>query len=449
LRQKMNLLEHALKILVKYPLCDHCLGRQFAMLARGTTNELRGYSIKLLLTMKAHLHIKEGRREEGLKILKILASNGGFQPAENILNKYGCRNVHGKIKCYICGNIFEETEEIVDEIVKKLSEYEYSTFLVGSKIPGEIAEREDKLRSEYELNLGESFKSEFNRFLGKIVQKKTGREVSFKKPDIVVLVDLTRKKVEVESKPLYIYGRYRKLIRGIPQSTWICSSCGGLGCPECNYTGRKYPTSIEEIISKPVLELTMGESAVFHGAGREDVDARMLGRGRPFVIEVKKPKRRFIDLKLLEEKINENGKGTVEVQSLRFSSRMEVRKLKNLAPYTRKKYRLTVRVDGDLNEEMLKRLEEYFNGREIKQRTPLRVLHRRADKVRIKKVYSVKCRRISQSIFEVIIECQGGLYVKELVSGDEGRTKPSFSEILNMSATCLELDVLDVEGLVS
>jgi len=38
----------------------------------------------------------------------------------------------------------------------------------------------------------------------------------------------------------------------------------------------------------------------------------------------------------------------------------------------------------------------------------------------------------------------GGLYIKELISGDDGRTKPSISEILNTPAECIELDVLEV-----
>jgi tRNA pseudouridine synthase 10 len=36
------------------------------------------------------------------------------------------------------------------------------------------------------------------------------------------------------------------------------------------------------------------------------------------------------------------------------------------------------------------------------------------------------------------------LYVKELVTGDEGRTKPSMAEILGTRATPSELDVLEV-----
>lgn len=35
----------------------------------------------------------------------------------------------------------------------------------------------------------------------------------------------------------------------------------------------------------------------------------------------------------------------------------------------------------------------------------------------------------------------GGLYIKELVSGDRGRTRPSFAEVLGREALCIELDV--------
>ncbi len=46
---------------------------------------------------------------------------------------------------------------------------------------------------------------------------------------------------------------------------------------------------------------------------------------------------------------------------------------------------------------------------------------------------------------EIVLRCQGGLYIKELISGDGGRTKPSVSDILGVPATCVELDVLNVE----
>jgi tRNA pseudouridine synthase 10 len=80
----------------------------------------------------------------------------------------------------------------------------------------------------------------------------------------------------------------------------------------------------------------------------------------------------------------------------------------------------------------------------IRQQTPLRVLHRRADLVREKYIYEVKVKKCSLKRAEMEIRCQGGLYVKELVSGDEGRTLPSVSELLGNRAKPLKLDVLNV-----
>ncbi|HJJ55311.1 MAG TPA: hypothetical protein O0X50_04415 [Methanocorpusculum sp.] len=40
-----------------------------------------------------------------------------------------------------------------------------------------------------------------------------------------------------------------------------------------------------------------------------------------------------------------------------------------------------------------------------------------------------------------------GLYIKELISGDNGRTSPSLAEILKSPARVTELDVIQVDGL--
>jgi tRNA pseudouridine synthase 10 len=41
---------------------------------------------------------------------------------------------------------------------------------------------------------------------------------------------------------------------------------------------------------------------------------------------------------------------------------------------------------------------------------------------------------------------EAGLYIKELVSGDSGRTIPSLAEILKRKAHVTSLDVTQVEG---
>ncbi|MCW4031753.1 MAG: tRNA pseudouridine(54/55) synthase Pus10, partial [Candidatus Bathyarchaeota archaeon] len=97
-----------------------------------------------------------------------------------------------------------------------------------------------------------------------------------------------------------------------------------------------------------------------------------------------------------------------------------------------------------VSEEELRFLEDKLSGVLIKQQTPLRVLHRRADLIREKYIYEVKVKKVSPKRAEMKIRCQGGLYVKELVSGDEGRTSPNVSELLENRAKPIKLDVLNI-----
>ena len=58
--------------------------------------------------------------------------------------------------------------------------------------------------------------------------------------------------------------------------------------------------------------------------GREDIDVRCLGRGRPFVMEMKKPVKRNIDAAVILEAINSSANGSIEVSDIRPSNRSEV-----------------------------------------------------------------------------------------------------------------------------
>ena len=78
----------------------------------------------------------------------------------------------------------------------------------------------------------------------------------------------------------------------------------------------------------------------------------------------------------------------------------------------------------------------------INQRTPIRVSHRRADKIRTREIRQLEYKKVDSKLLELVIECEGGLYIKELISGDENRSQPSIAEILKTGARCVQLDVL-------
>ena len=437
----MDILEKAQRMLEDGPLCDNCLGRQFAFLGYGMENQERGRAIKILLTMKGH-RLALLKKPEGIALLKTLAENGAFPMAADVLRKLEETAKEGR-ECFLCENRFDALPSLVEKAVEMLRDYEYDTFLVGVRIPTEIEEREDELKAKFGVEHGESMRNEFSRIIGKMLLKIIGKKVDYMKPQIVILFNPFTEEIELQVNSLYIMGRYRKLVRGIPQSKWFCRRCRGRGCPACNWTGKMYPESVEELIAKPILEMTLGEDSSFHGAGREDIDARMLGSGRPFIIEIKRPRKRKLDLSEIEHAINERAQGKIEVMNLKYVDREAVMKIKDMES-AQKTYRVMVEFEREIRDDELEKLRDALTDITVLQQTPTRVLHRRADLTREKHIYETKIKRISPNRIELTIRCQGGLYVKELVTGDNGRTKPNVSEIIGVKAQPLELDVLEV-----
>ncbi len=403
--EKADIVETARKITEEGPICDHCLGRQFAKISSGVSNEKRGEILKEVLKEKGE-ELKEG-------------------------------------KCWVCNGLFENLEEYVSKALGALKGYEFDSFLVGTKVSGMLLENEELMWEIAGASYAEPLKAELNREVGKRIESETGKIADFEMPEVVVILNLWTEKVELQVNSVFIYGRYRKFKRGIPQTRWLCRECRGRGCDRCNFTGKMYAESVEELISGSILEEFKGEEMVLHGCGREDIDARMLGSGRPFVVEIKEPGRRKLDLRVLEEKVKEENEGKVEVTDLQYVKRGMVAKIKDVK--AGKTYRVEVELKTKIREEDLRDAITKLSGTVIKQRTPTRVLHRRADLVRKRKIYSARLVSFEAPISFLEIKCDGGLYIKELVSGDGGRTKPSLSELLGAEAEVKELDVVDVD----
>ena len=405
----MDMNETVTAILAYGGICDHCLGRFFGKRSFGLSNDERG---------------------RGLRISHALATNIPYKKDAG--------------SCWVCGNFFDNIPLWADRVVEAVKDLEFSTLLVGCRVPPLIAENEEMVWSDLSLADPEPFKSEVNREVGKAVSARTGKVVDFKKPDVVIILDALGGNVEVQVNSVFFYGRYQKFERGIPQTHWDCRECRGRGCEKCNFTGAQYLDSVEELIGRPVISAFEGTNAVLHGAGREDIDARMVGTGRPFILEVVEPKRRSIDLAALEAEINRTAQGRVSVALTRWADRAEVETLKSNKAH--KKYRILVEVDGAVSADEFAIATKTLKGVTIQQRTPERVAHRRADKIRERKVLDIECAGQQDGKFIVEVLGEAGLYIKELVSGDSGRTIPSLAEILGKKAHVTSLDVTQVEG---
>ena len=414
-------------------LCDSCLGRLFGMKGYGMTNFQRGLALKTLLLMKAY---EQATREVDEPLVIALAESG-FEPAKVLARRL--RLSFEEKVCQLCRGITGKVEEIAKLVASMLAPYEYQTFQVGVRLPASVIAMEERLWRAYKLAHAESLKNELSREVGKALQRFTGRAYAYEKPEILVILDfpeldLGKLQVEIHPAPVYVCGRYLKLVRGLPQNPWPYED-----------ERVRFKTSIEELITAPMIKLFEASAAKLHAAGREDIDARTLGSGRPFVVELKKPRRRNVDLLELERVINENSGGLIRVQHLRYCTREAVRKYKSLAELARKTYVARVRFAAPVSAEKLSELEKAMTGIVVEQRTPTRVLHRRVDKLRKKVVYRVTAKQLSESEVEFTIEAQGGLYVKEFIHGDGGRTKPNVADFLGVPVESIELDVVNIE----
>ena len=395
------------RALAEMGLCDHCLGRMFGKIGTGTTNVNRG------------LAIREALSEEGIDA-----------PAADF--------------CPLCENVFDLLDRFADAAVEAMDGIESDNFLIGTRVEPEIAQREKELWEQYQLENAEAIKTELNREIGKLALPRMHRPVEFKNPQVVALVDTRFADVSVDIAPIFIAGRYNKFSREIPQTIWPCRVCHGKGCDHCHGKGKMYDTSVQEIIGDVALEMTGGREHFFHGMGREDIDARCLGEGRPFVLEISQPRRRDVDLDRLEAEANRSD--LAKYLYLTYTDRDEVKRIKTAEPT--KTYRVIVKAEGKINKEEVVNAASSFRNVHLNQRTPRRVEHRRADLVRDREILWVEAEVLGDDTFSLTLETQSGTYVKEFVSGDEGRCVPSFSGALGIQCRVVELDVIAInEGL--
>jgi tRNA pseudouridine synthase 10 len=392
----MSLIDDARELLATGPLCDACLGRPLADRSFGLTNAERGRSLRTAVA---------------------LADDDPFEEPD--------------AECWVCEGICDRFDDYTDRVLEALGETELYTYQVGTRVPPLVEENERLLRLDagFEEDAGEPLKTEVNREVGRRVGAKLGAEVDFERPDVQFLIDLVGEDIdiEVQRNSVTIYGRYRKLQRDIPQTEW-----------------EKFDESVEELVAPPFLSAFRGTEAVFHGAGREDVDALMLDTGRPFALEIKEPRRRDANLAELAEAVNTGTDGKVEVTDLAFATYDTVERVKEHD--ATKTYRATVDFEESIDREGFDSALAELDGTTVEQRTPHRVSHRRADLIRERTVLAIDGELTDDLTATIDVHGEGGLYIKELISGDDDRTEPSLAGVLGVGSTVRTLDVIDVEG---
>ncbi|KAK5576594.1 hypothetical protein RB653_007738 [Dictyostelium firmibasis] len=232
-------------------------------------------------------------------------------------------------------------------------------------------------------------------------------------------------------EPVFLAGKYNKYVRDLSQTPWEYDD-----------------SSVQDIICKDIKDIFKAETIVFTTSGREDIDVRMLGEGRPFYIEIINPHKIFFknqDYEKLESSINDSTK-KIKVSNLQLITKKETTIIKDSGGTKQKNYRCIIWTSRTLQPSDLDTLNN-LKDIELKQNTPIRVLHRRSLMIRNKKISKLQATFISPHFFMLdIIDAQAGTYIKEFVHGDLSRTLPNIGQLLgNCEADILQLDVLNVD----
>jgi tRNA pseudouridine(54/55) synthase len=190
-----------------------------------------------------------------------------------------------------------------------------------------------------------------------------------------------------------------------------------------------------------------GYAFKFHSSGREDLNVRMLGNGRPFFLEVVDPHRapRLTPavLAALQEEINAHST-LVQVRGLREGDAKSFATMVKGIGEKRKRYRCIVHCTRRLADDDALTPLNTAGDLNITQLTPIRVLFRRAALARSRHVNNLRARRLNDHWFVLDLETQAGTYVKEFVHSDRGRTFPSVTSLLGAQCSIIQLDVTEL-----
>lgn len=328
-------------------------------------------------------------------------------------------------RCWLCGGTMDRVPGLAEKVAKELRKFDFRTFSVGVSMPDGVQEREDELRSNLRLKGNETIKIQAARLLSAQVSRSLRRRVEKSRPDVGVVVDFGSGGVTVNSRPVFFYGRYTKP-RGVRQRRSFCPRCRGTGCRSCRNTGFEQRPSVEEGVRKKLAGFSGSSKVTFTWLGSEDRESRVYPPGRPFVAEIKSPKRRDLPKKFGFR----TSAGTVKVVSGKVLRSQPVG-----LPSFRFSTKIRAVAAAKVTPQGVADLEAAFRRAEVTFERP----HGRPT---LKTVYSATARAKGRTLL-IEAELDGGLPVKRFVSGE--LVSPSVSEVLKTEVGCRSFDICGVK----
>jgi len=364
-------------ILNEYDLCDNCLGRFFISFTHLTSVRILGNQIR--------------------------------------------HSINSRIvtKCYICKNIFSNIDLYVKMMQDTSFGYKFSTFTVGAILKQSIIERDDKLRSIFQLRGIDGIKTAITKELGKKFVMKTKKQIDHLSPDTTFTINFKTEQCNVKTKPIFLYGRYLKDKRGLSQKEESCRDCKGKGCIFCNNHGIVSFDGVEGRMAKFLYEKFKTEQVKFTWIGGEDKTSLVMGDGRPFFAKLLSPKKRNIRL-AKKSNLNE-----IVIRDLR-----KIDHIPNGSIHFKSKTKILVSTKNNILSNELKKLKYLAN-------TPIEITD--SSRQYKKTIYNLKYKKCSLQSFTVEIEADGGIPIKRLVDGSD--IIPNISSIMGVQCFCKKFDI--------
>ena len=378
LEEHNKIIHQSKSILKECDLCDNCLGRFFIN----------------------STHLSSGKRL-----------------GNKIRNSTNSRAV---TKCYICKNLFSNAVLYVKMMQNASMRYEFSTFTVGAILKQSIIERDDKLRSKFHLHGVDGIKTAVTRELGKKFARKTRTRIDHLLPDIIFTINFRTEQCDVKTKPIFLYGRYIKNKRGLPQKEESCQDCKGKGCIFCNNHGIVSFDSVEGKISQFLYEKFETNQVKFTWIGGEDKTSLVMGNGRPFFAKLLSPKKRNVRL------AKKSNLDKIMIHALR-----KIDHIPNGSIHFKSKIKMLVSAKNNISSNRLKKLKQLVT-------VPIEITDSN-NKQHKKTIHKVNYKKNSLQSFTVEIEADGGIPIKRFVDGFN--IIPNISSLLGTQCSCEKFDI--------
>ena len=371
----------ARKILKEFPLCDSCLGRLYVRSLGLTSGRLLGKRIRSLLSAEEPM------------------------------------------KCYICRNLCSSLDSYAHSLQQYCHDLEFSSFVIGSILKPSVLDRDDQIRSRFQLQGVESIKSSITKRLSQRFGKLTGATIDHIDPHLAITINFKNDSFDVRTKPIFVYGRYTKNLRNIPQRSPTCKNCNGKGCTICAHHGISSFDSVEGQIATFLYEKFQSKMIKFSWVGGEDKASLVLGDGRPFFAKILNPKKR-----------------TVRFGRTKTLDGIDLRCLKIIKkfPTAPVRFKSQIEILVDTKEEIV--LDDLKPLETIPAST-INIYHG-PEKINKKRIYHLEYQLISPRRFMMTITADGGLPIKGFVESDN--IYPNISDLLDFDCACYRFDFLQV-----